>query len=433
MLGRMAEVLLITEPVWAMAALAFTFTSLLWGWSQSWIGLAVCLIPYPLRLWRKGYLSGRTSLDLPAVVYFVAALIGLAVSPDLGLSVRAFQSVVACMLLYYLLANVPHPAYIKWGFAFASVCVFVAGLLAFRDGFSPPPLVDGLGTWVSEQLQHLPTLPRSSAIANPTLSATHGLTVAVEVVLLPIAGVVMTNRSLSARLTAAALALPLVMLLVLFGSQGAWLSVFIGLAFLVAWRSRWAFLALAVCVSLGYLGYHEGWIDPQSVFTQFGPSNSLRTRIALWKWAADVIAHHPVTGCGLGVLGEYSKTTLLSPHNAYLQFYADTGLVGALALLGAVVTGGRMGIGVLKAPSDVPWHGFAFGLLAATVALVVHSLFEGSPAGIIAEAEDGYFYIVSPVVAILAGLLVRTRRFMEESTLQSPMASQCGLQTETVL
>jgi hypothetical protein len=411
LLTRLGDLLLNTEPLWVIPALAFTCTSLLWGLNYSWAGLVVASIPLVLRRWRKGYFSHRTPFELPGALFLVASLVGLSFSPDRGLSLRAFQSCLACILLYYSLVNIPHSAYIKWGFAFAGVCVFVAMLLAFGNGFTPPPIAASFGTWVQEQLRHLPQVPRLSKIVTPTMSTVHGLTIAVEIVLLPLVGLILFSRKVSSKIVAVLLSLPLLMMLLLFGSQGAWLAVLVAVVVLLVWRSRWAVLPVTVVLGLGYMGYRQGWIDPHSLVNEFHPSYSLKVRIELWKGAIDVIQHHPITGCGLGCLGE-SATTYLSPHNAYLQFYADMGLVGALALLCALIIGGKMAVDLMKASRSHPWYGFAVGLLAAAVAVGVHGLFEGSPACILAQSKDAYYYIVSPILAILAGLFVRTQRIV---------------------
>lgn len=419
-LAAAADLMVTAEPVWVLPALAFTCTSLLWGQSYSWIGLAIAFSVFPLRRWRLGYLSRRTPLEFMAALLLAASLVGLAVSPDRGLSLRPFQSVVAGILLYYSLVNVRHPPLVKWGFAFAALCVFAVALLAFRDGFTPPPGLGGFGTWVHEQLRHLPQVPRPSRIANPTLSATHGLTIVLELVLIPLIGVALFSRRRSDWIPASLMGLPFLLLLLLFGSQGAWLAVFVGSCLLLVWRTRWAALPLAAAVGLGCLGYCQGWLDPSPLLTRFNPAESLSGRVHLWEAALNVIRDHPVAGCGLGCLGNYSTTTYLSPHNAYLQFYADFGIIGTFALLGALIVGGRMAVDLVKTPRRDPGYGFAVGILGAAVAVGVHGIFEGSPAGIIAETADGYSYIVSPIFAILAGLLVGTRRIMEESTPQTP-------------
>lgn len=412
---RLADLLVKTEPLWVIPALAFTCTTLLWGLGWSWVGLVVAAASFPLRRWRLGRLSRRTPFEVPVVLCLVASAVGLAVSPDRGVSLMACQSVLACVLLYYSLVNMPHSASIQWLFGFAVVGVFLASILALRAGFTAPSAAGGFGTWVQEVLQHLPQVPRLSKIADPVMSTAHGLAIAVEMVLLPLIGLVMFAARTRIKAVAALMSVPFLLLLVLVGSQGAWLAMGAGLALLLVWRSRWAVLPAAATVGLGYLGHWQGWIHFRSVVSEFGPSRSLTARVELWKGATDVIRDHAIAGCGLGCLGKYSTTAFLSPHNAYLQFYADMGLAGAFALVGALVIGGMMAVDLAKVRGGGLWYGFAVGILAAGVAVGCHGVFEGSPAGIYAETADGYYYIVSPVAAILAGLFVRTCCIVEES------------------
>lgn len=413
-LNRAADLGVSTEPFWVIGAVALACMASLWGSNWSWAGLIIAAASLPLRRWRMGCFTRRTPFDIPVGLFLLASLVGVAVSSDPGLSWGAFQSVLAYILLYYSLANAVHPGAVKWGFPFAAVCVLVAALVAFGNGFQPPSMVGGFGDWVQQRMLHLPQVPQPAEMANPFLSAAHGLTMAVEVVLLPLAGVLLFSRKASLGIGAALLAAPLLLVLLLFGSQAAWLAVAVGLSLLLVWRTRWAVLPLALFAGIGYLGYRQGWLDPGSLFSPFNPAESLKARVELWRSAASVISKHPVAGCGLGCLGKYSITPLLSPHNAYLQFYADVGLIGAVALVWSVVAGGRMAVALVKAPRG-PWYGFAVGLLAAAVAVAVHGIFEGAPAGIIAETAGGYRYIVSPVFAILSGLFVMTTTLMKES------------------
>ena len=411
---RVAGLAASAEPIWVIGAVALACMASLWGSNWSWVGLAIAAASLPLRRWRRGCFTRRTPFDIPVALFLLASLVGVAVSPARGLSWGAFQSVLAFILLYYSLANAAHPGVVKWGFPFAAVCVLVAALVAFGNGFNPPSMVGGFGGWVQQRVQHLPQVPQPAEMANPFLSAAHGLTLAVEVVMLPLVGVLLFGRKASVGIGAALLAVPLLVVLLLFGSQAAWLAVAVGVSVLLVWRTRWAVVPLALFAGIGYLGYRQGWLDPGSLFSPFNPGESLQARVELWKSAAGVIRGHPVGGCGLGCLGRYSTTPFLSPHNAYLQFYADVGLIGAVALVWSVVAGVRVAVALAKAPKACPWYGFAVGLLAAAVAVAVHGIFEGAPAGIIAETAGGYRYIVSPVCALVAGLLVRAWFLVQE-------------------
>jgi len=421
-LTGVADLLLRTEPLWVMPALGFTLATLLWGISHSWAGLVITAIPFPLRRWRMGYFSQHTPFEIPVALFLVASFIGLAVSPDRDLSLRAFQSCIAGILLYYSLVNIPSQAYIKWGFVFAGVCVLTAILLAFGQGFTPPSALDGLGNWVRDILDHLPEVPQLSQLATPTMSTVHGLTIGAGIILLPLAGLFLFSRRMATRVLAIVLILPMLLLLLLFGSQGAWLAMGAGLVIVLVWRSRWAVMGISVVLGLGYMSYALDWLDPDSLFYSFNPGASLEQRAELWRAAMGVIRDHPVAGCGLGCLGRYA-TTYISPHNAYLQFYADFGLAGALALFMALVVAVRMALELIVTPRDHAWYGFAAGLVAAAGAVMVHGLFEVAPAGIIAETGGGgYFYIVSPAFAVLAGLFVRSQR----EVVQPPVSPTLG-------
>jgi hypothetical protein len=93
------------------------------------------------------------------------------------------------------------------------------------------------------------------------------------------------------------------------------------------------------------------------------------------------------------------------------------GLVGALAFLSALAIGGGIALNLLVSSGTHPWYGFAIGLLAAIVAIGIHSIFEASPAGIIAQGTHTYYYVVSPVFSILAGLLVRMQRVLQSKSI----------------
>ena len=61
------------------------------------------------------------------------------------------------------------------------------------------------------------------------------------------------------------------------------------------------------------------------------PSFSLNSRFAYWHQAIKLIAQHPFVGLGIG---NYPFFKSISPHNSYLQIWAETGLLGLVALMG---------------------------------------------------------------------------------------------------
>ena len=414
-IARFAELLLGVEPLWVMPALGVAFAGLLWSNEYSWVGLVVASFAFLLRRVVRGCFSLSTPFDIPIGLFLVAGVVGLFASPDWGISLGAFQSVLACILLYYTLVNISHPAYIKGGLVFAILAIAAAALLAFRGDMSTPPIAVPIGTWVQGWTQYLPQVPRLANIVTPTITSTRGLLMSVEAILILLMGIVLFAGRIWIRAVAILLSGFFLMVLLLAGSQGAWLAVAIAVLFLLICRSRWSLLPASAAVAVGYWGFKHGWFDPQH-FILFHPEGSWTARVSLWHEASAVIQSHPVTGCGLGYLSHYySSQPYLGPHNAYLQFYADVGIVGALAFLCALAVLFKVAWKVFRSSASHHWRGFAIGILAAILAISIHGLFETSPVGIVAQGVGTYYYIVSPIFWILAGVLVRTLCIIEDN------------------
>jgi hypothetical protein len=101
-----------------------------------------------------------------------------------------------------------------------------------------------------------------------------------------------------------------------------------------------------------------------------------------WKEAADAFAARPIIGWGAGSFGVvhllYRRNTLSvqQPHSVPLQFLAETGVIGALLGFGGMVLLLVCALrGVRRLP---PGHDrlIAAGLLAASAAYAVHSLYD---------------------------------------------------------
>lgn len=72
---------------------------------------------------------------------------------------------------------------------------------------------------------------------------------------------------------------------------------------------------------------------------------SKQNRIVLWSAAADIIKNHPITGVGLMGFREAYKNYPLGPdrvvqnypHNFFLNFWLETGLLGLLSMIGLLI------------------------------------------------------------------------------------------------
>lgn len=130
--------------------------------------------------------------------------------------------------------------------------------------------------------------------------------------------------------------------LLLTYSRGGWLAALVGLAYLLGKRSVVLLLLAGIAVVTA-----AAFSPPvQARFADIGapppvegvPANSLEWRVGYWQDVLPLASINPITGIGLeGV--QTSTSAGLPPHNAYVQSYVETGVLGLAALLGVVVTG----------------------------------------------------------------------------------------------
>jgi putative inorganic carbon (HCO3(-)) transporter len=190
-----------------------------------------------------------------------------------------------------------------------------------------------------------------------------------------------------------ALALPVVALgLVLTFSRGAWLAAAIGMAVLVAGaglRRRWYTLAavvIPIIVAAPFLAprwtWHAGRLG--DLATTEGPFS----RLALWRVVPAIVADHALVGTGLGTFQfayeRYRRQTSAVPdapfaHNLFLNFAAETGLLGLGALLlmlgGGILTLVRW---LRRAAGDAEHRLISAMALAAFATLLAHQMVDGT-------------------------------------------------------
>jgi O-antigen ligase len=106
--------------------------------------------------------------------------------------------------------------------------------------------------------------------------------------------------------------------------------------------------------------------------------NSVSLRFSLWRSALNMLLHQPLFGGGLAgfrrSLQPYQERDYgeqqIYPHNLFLNFWSETGLVGLVGFLWTAVQVLRTALGGLAA---TPWaRTLSIGLLAALAAIFVH-------------------------------------------------------------
>jgi O-antigen ligase len=152
---------------------------------------------------------------------------------------------------------------------------------------------------------------------------------------------------------------------------------------------------------------------------------SISGRWRIWEKTASLLSDSPFTGLGLGcwalarwgttVLGTAEINGITHTHNAYLELYANTGILGVLALLVAIGIGLKLSLDIIRSPRTHPWYGFGVGVILACIATLMVAVLESAPMGVPLVAADTYYYVVSPISWMLCGLLVTAHRHITKS------------------
>jgi len=163
-------------------------------------------------------------------------------------------------------------------------------------------------------------------------------------------------------------------------SRGAWLGVLAALILLAAINARRLLLlggvvaasivALLIPAVRRRIG-HE--------FNPTDPYNSINTRVAVWKATLKMLSHRPIFGGGLSGFheaiapykqpGGYSEQ-LLYPHNSFLTFWTETGLLGLVAFVWLLVDVVRRCYLAIR--SHTPQHAYHVAFAAAWATILVH-------------------------------------------------------------
>lgn len=120
------------------------------------------------------------------------------------------------------------------------------------------------------------------------------------------------------------------------------------------------------------------------ILVEFGTTsdNTVLLRKSLWLSTANMLRHRPLQGGGLDgfkdTIPRYAvdgyNQSLIYPHNLFLDFWSETGLLGLIAIVWYGVQLVRYAIrGLLRQNS--PWvRALSLGLLGLVLAFLVHGI-----------------------------------------------------------
>ena len=358
---RVTDALLSIEPLWVLAATAFVFLAYLLnaGTVLPWVGIALAYAPFLVRLVRREYPIRGTLFDVPMALLMIGAVIGCYTSPNRAISLGALQCMLATCLFYYSLVNYKHQASLtKWLIVLTPAAFLIVLALFIFDlpGVSTQPnlVIGGSGTH-------------------------HGLAMYLAILAAVLLGIGLFARDTRSRLLAGSVLLLAITIVIVMTSES---------------------------------------------LTRLFELTSIRGRWPLWEDTAALLRDSPLAGLGLGCWAiAYYGTPMLDTdavhgithaHNAYLELYANTGILGILALIIAVVVGAKLSLDIIRSPRHHPWYGFGVGMILACVTTLLVGTLESAPAGVPLVAAETYYYIVSPIPWILCALLVIAHRLVTE-------------------
>lgn len=398
MFPRLGTALLLAQPFLIFPV----FLSVFLGTPPLGISWLIAIIPWPLRFVITGRLTRRTPFDIPILISIAGMLLGFFLSPDHQLSLPVLHTYLACVLFYYGVVNNSRARLGYWVFIAVFVCLilfflsiwFFTGDIAKQVGFS----------WAYELASSVPWSP--SITPNPnTLGG------AFAVVIPGLVAIALFRQRTWIRWSAGILAAIFGGILMLSASGGGWIAAMAGVFIVLLYRGAKTFwgtsLALGTAIGATFPIWHNaGWVGV--VF----PWGSILSRLEIWQATIIALKDHPLTGLGLG--GWWSELPafdpLGGPHNAYLQLYSDTGVLGLIALVIAVIIGVKIFRKILHSDKDSLNYGIAVGIAAGIIAGGVHALVDVNTnvliPNVLIPTSDEYLFFAVPLLWLWAALLV---------------------------
>ncbi|GEM_PF-1673042 len=399
LISRFAGVALSLQPVFAFVV----FLAVLTGSPPLWLAWIIALAPLPLRLFATGRISQRTPFDIPILISIVAMVIGFWHSPDHQLAITGLNTFLACVLLYYGIINnsrAPKVYWILWC-VFVSLITLSLAFSIFRGGTARQVVFN---EWAYKLAVHWPLALNGSLNVIGDICA----------VLVPgLVSVALFRQKQSLRWVAAILAAIFLFLITLSASGGGWMVMTAGLLFvLLRFNVKVFGVATATIVAaIGTLIWFRNITWVSSVFS----SISVTSRIEIWQATFVVLKSHFLWGFGLG--GWWSRVPSEiaaqgNPHNAYLQLYSDTGILGLIALIISIVLGIKLFWKIWRADNTLPGYGIALGIAAGVIAGGLHALVEVNT-NLPVSIGDRNIYFAIPFLWIWVAFLVVSCRRLE--------------------
>jgi O-antigen ligase len=389
-----AKAVLLAQPLFTFPI----FLSVLQVGIPLWLAWLIALIPWPLRFIVTGRLTSRTPFDIPIIISIAGVLLGFYLSPDRQLALSLLHTYLACVLFYYGIVNnnrAQLPYWLFWaGFLF--LILLTLAVWVFKSGIGKVVIFNSWIYSLSSSISSpISVKPHSNALAN-----------ACAVVIPVLLSVVIFRQRAWIKWSAGILALILIGALVLSASGGGWIATVVGILMILLVRNRKVFWSSLVTLMVAVAATYPAWSDASWIGVVF-PIESLTSRLDLWQVTLFAMKDSLLTGLGLG--GWWSKvpTNVVEggQHDAYLQLYSDSGILGILALIIAGIICTRLIWQILHSDKHNPVYGVATGIATGIICGGICAILEANT-NVLIPAGKEYLYFAVPFLWLWAALLV---------------------------
>jgi putative inorganic carbon (HCO3(-)) transporter len=364
---------------WALALTAAAMWSHVWRFKVGpfptnvlEILILATIVLYIVGRWQSGgWRYRRTGLEIPTALLLLAALIGIAVSPDhigaLGLY-RAYF--IEPVILFYIAIDLLR--------AREHFRVVLLGLAVGVTFFA----ILNLGVWADVLLTHQPVATGNAPEALYT--SPNQVALFYEPALAMAAAFALYANSSRDRAVALVCLVFLFPAMILTLSRGGYLTLIaLALTAVITMPQRRLKIALLAGAVIGGLGLAQVPYVSIRLAHQLDPSyrfNTFEGRLQIWSDTLRMLRDHPIFGAGLRayarVMAPYvtpPRTPELYPHDVWLAMWSEIGLLGLAAfvvLLAILLWRGWRGF----AAATGFWRPVLWGTAAAFVTVAVHGM-----------------------------------------------------------
>lgn len=327
----------------------------------------------------------RTSLNLPVLVFFAAAVLSLLGSVNINISLGDLYRTFFYILFYFLFIkciNTKKDVVVALIFiliAFAAVN-FYGVLQRFRIDLLAPA---GGRTGVD------------STLGNPDFYAGY----LVAIIPLSLASVFIVKRAL--RVYLGILTVTGITFLFLTQSRAGFLGFFFSLMVFIFFILRsegvkkeaktWVLIITAIAIAVLVAFSFKGETTLSRIRESLDlKSTNIRFRILCYESTMNIIKDHPVTGTGTGTFYNiYPKyrvpemkevfTFVETPryaHNDFLQVGSETGLLGLSIFVWLIITFFRAGLTNLRKIKEPYWRWIVVGIIAGFSGMLIQMVFD---------------------------------------------------------